>query len=119
MRKLCELPRSVVQLLQAALRRGDGRNERGQGRPPRRPRRAAARPLPAYAGEYEHPGYGTLSIALDGNTLKPSLGTMDLSLVHRHYETFDLTWHEVGNEPAVFPLTFWSNPNGVFLPKGA
>ena len=78
-----------------------------------------ARPLPAYAGEYEHPGYGTLSIALDGNTLKPSLGTMDLSLVHRHYETFDLTWHEVGNEPAVFPLTFWSNPNGVFLPKGA
>ena len=71
-----------------------------------------ARPLPAYAGEYEHPGYGTLAVALDGDTLKPSLGTMDLSLVHRHYETFDLAWHEVGDQPTVFPLTFLSDPDG-------
>jgi CubicO group peptidase (beta-lactamase class C family) len=71
-----------------------------------------ARPLSAYAGEYEHPGYGTLAVALDGDTLKPSLGTMDLSLVHRHYETFDLTWHEMGDEPVVFPLTFLSDPDG-------
>jgi CubicO group peptidase (beta-lactamase class C family) len=71
-----------------------------------------ARPLSAYAGEYEHPGYGTFTIALDGDTLKPSLGTMDLSLVHRHYETFDLTWHEMGDQPVVFPLTFLSDPDG-------
>ena len=71
-----------------------------------------ARPLPAYAGAYEHPGYGTIVIAIDGDTLKPSLGTMDLSLVHRHYETFDLTWHEMGDEPVVFPLTFLSDPDG-------
>jgi CubicO group peptidase (beta-lactamase class C family) len=71
-----------------------------------------ARPLSAYAGEYEHPGYGTLSIGLDGNTLKPSFGTMDLSLVHRHYETFDLTWHEVSDHPVVFPLTFQSDRDG-------
>jgi hypothetical protein len=71
-----------------------------------------ARPLSAYAGEYEHPGYGTLAIALDGDILKPSLGTMDLSLAHRHYETFDLTWLEMGDEPMVFPLTFLSDPDG-------
>jgi CubicO group peptidase (beta-lactamase class C family) len=71
-----------------------------------------ARPLPAYAGTYEHPGYGTLTVALDGDTLKPSFGTMDLSLAHRHYETFDLTWHEIGDQPAVFPLTFLSGPDG-------
>jgi CubicO group peptidase (beta-lactamase class C family) len=71
-----------------------------------------ARPLSAYAGEYEHPGYGTLTIALDGHTLKPSLGTMDLSLVHRHYETFDLMWHEMGDQPVVIPLTFLSDPDG-------
>jgi hypothetical protein len=41
-----------------------------------------ARSLSAYAGEYEHPGYGTLSVALDGEALKPSFGTMDLSLDH-------------------------------------
>ena len=71
-----------------------------------------AHPLPDYAGEYEQPGYGTLAIALDGDTLKPSLGTMDLSLVHRHYETFDLTWHEMGDQPMVFPLTFLAGPDG-------
>jgi hypothetical protein len=71
-----------------------------------------ARPLSAYAGEYEHPGYGTLAIALDADALKPSLGTMDLSLVHRHYETFDLTWHEIGDEPVVFSLTFLSDSDG-------
>lgn len=71
-----------------------------------------ARPLSAYAGQYEHPGYGTLAIALGGDALKPSLGTMDLSLAHRHYETFDLTWHEMGDEPMVFPLTFLSDPDG-------
>lgn len=71
-----------------------------------------ARPLTAYTGQYEHPGYGTLTITLDGDTLKPSLGTMDLSLTHRHYETFDLTWHEVGDQPVVFPITFLSGFEG-------
>jgi len=71
-----------------------------------------ARPLSAYAGEYEHPGYGTLAIALNADALKPSLGTMDLSLAHRHYETFDLEWHELTDQPMVFPLTFLSAPDG-------
>jgi CubicO group peptidase (beta-lactamase class C family) len=71
-----------------------------------------ARPLSGYAGHYEHPGYGTLAIVLDGDALAPSLGTMDLSLVHRHYETFDLTWHEMGDQPSVFPLTFLSDSDG-------
>jgi CubicO group peptidase (beta-lactamase class C family) len=71
-----------------------------------------ARPLSGYAGQYAHPGYGTLAIALDGDALRPSLGTMDLSLVHRHYETFDLTWHEMGDQPMVYPLTFLSDSDG-------
>ena len=37
---------------------------------------------------------------------------MDLGLVHRHYETFDLTWHELTDQPVVFPLTFLSDPDG-------
>jgi hypothetical protein len=37
---------------------------------------------------------------------------MNLSLAHRHYETFDLEWHEMGDQPAVFPLTFQSGPDG-------
>ena len=71
-----------------------------------------ARPLPAYAGQYEHPGYGTLGIAFDGQDLKPSLGTMALSLSHRHYETFDLNWDELADQPVTFPLTFLAGPDG-------
>jgi CubicO group peptidase (beta-lactamase class C family) len=69
------------------------------------------RPLEAYAGEYEHPGYGTLTITLEEGILRPHLGTMDLSLSHRHYETFDLEWHELG-DLRVFPLMFGSDPDG-------
>ena len=70
------------------------------------------RPLDAYAGEYQHPGYGTLTIALEDGTLRPCLGTMDISLAHRHYETFDLEWHELGDQSHLFPLMFLSDPDG-------
>jgi CubicO group peptidase (beta-lactamase class C family) len=71
-----------------------------------------AHPLSDYAGEYEHPGYGSIAITLNEGVLKPSLGTMSLSLAHRHYETFDLKWHEMGDEPGVFPLTFLTGTEG-------
>jgi CubicO group peptidase (beta-lactamase class C family) len=71
-----------------------------------------ARPLADYAGAYEHPGYGTLSITANGSVLEPSLGTMTLSLAHRHYETFDLGWNEMSDQPVIFPLTFLSGPDG-------
>jgi CubicO group peptidase (beta-lactamase class C family) len=70
------------------------------------------RPLAAYAGEYQHPGYGTLTITAERDTLKPRLGTMDLSLTHRHYETFDLEWHELSDQSLLFPLVFLSDPDG-------
>jgi CubicO group peptidase (beta-lactamase class C family) len=70
------------------------------------------RPLEAYAGEYEHPGYGTLTITLEGGSLMPHLGTMDISLAHRHYETFDLEWHELSDQAYLFPLMFLSDPDG-------
>lgn len=70
------------------------------------------RSLEAYAGEYRHPGYGTLTVAVEGDALTPRFGTMKLSLVHRHFETFDLEWHELGEQPTVFPLMFLSDPDG-------
>lgn len=70
------------------------------------------RSLDAYAGEYEHPGYGTFTISLEQGALRPRLGTMDLTLAHRHYETFDLEWHELGDQSHIFPLMFASNADG-------
>jgi CubicO group peptidase (beta-lactamase class C family) len=87
---------------------------RGEATAARRvvPGAPTARPLSAYAGEYEHPGYGTIAIAVDGDALKPSFGTMNLSLAHRHYETFDLEWPEMGDPPLVFSLTFLADTDG-------
>jgi CubicO group peptidase (beta-lactamase class C family) len=70
------------------------------------------RPLGVYAGEYEHPGYGVLAITVEAGALRPRLGTMDISLTHRHYETFDLKWHELADQSHVFPLMFGSDPDG-------
>jgi CubicO group peptidase (beta-lactamase class C family) len=70
------------------------------------------RPLDAYAGDYRHPGYGTLTITAGDGTLRPRLGTMELSLAHRHYETFDLEWHELGDQSHLFPVMFLSGPDG-------
>jgi CubicO group peptidase (beta-lactamase class C family) len=70
------------------------------------------RPLAAYAGEYEHPGYGTISITAEADTLRPSFGTLNLTLAHRHYETFDLEWHELGEQSHIFPLMFLSDADG-------
>ncbi len=87
------------------------------GREARAARRVVAdapspRPLDAYAGDYEHPGYGTLTIAVVRDALQPRFGTMDLSLAHRHYETFDLHWHEAGDQSHIFPLMFLSDADG-------
>jgi hypothetical protein len=53
-----------------------------------------------------------LSITADGETLRPRLGTLDLSMTHRHYETFDLEWHELGDQSHIFPLMFLSDADG-------
>jgi CubicO group peptidase (beta-lactamase class C family) len=70
------------------------------------------RPLSAYLGDYEHPGYGTLTITLEDGSLRPRFGTMDVSLAHRHYETFDLEWHELSDQAYLFSLMFGSDPDG-------
>jgi len=91
-----------------------GRSGRGDARGARRvvPDARSPRPLAAYAGEYEHPGYGIFSITVDADTLRPRFGALDLSLAHRHYEVFDLEWHELGGEVPIMPLTFLSDPDG-------
>ena len=70
------------------------------------------RPQADYAGDYEHPGYGTLSIVVEGGELKPSFGTLPLTLTHRHYQTYDLEWHELGDQSTTFPLMFLDEPDG-------
>jgi len=48
-----------------------------------------AHPLADYAGDYEHPGYGVLKVALDGDHLKATFNDIPVPLEHWHYETFN------------------------------
>lgn len=50
---------------------------------------APSHPLAAYAGDFEHPGYGTLSITLDGEQLKAIYNSMEFTLEHYHYDIFE------------------------------
>ena len=49
-----------------------------------------AHDLAAYAGGYEHPAYGLMSIKEQGGALHWSWRGMFAAMAHRHYETFEL-----------------------------
>ncbi len=49
-----------------------------------------AHKLAAYAGDYEHPAYGVMSIEQQGGALHWSWRGMSAAMIHRHYETFEL-----------------------------
>ncbi|MGH2811265.1 MAG: serine hydrolase [Actinomycetota bacterium] len=70
------------------------------------------RPLEAYAGVYEHPGYGAFTITLEDGRLVPGFGTLRIQLTHRHFDVFDLEWRELGEDVEIFPLTFQTGPEG-------
>ena len=48
-----------------------------------------AHDLEAYAGEYDHPGYGTLTIELEGEKLRMVYNNIETPLAHWHYEVFN------------------------------
>jgi hypothetical protein len=48
-----------------------------------------AHELKAYAGEYEHPGYGVLRVELEGEKLKATFNRISTPLEHFHYDIFE------------------------------
>ena len=80
--------------------------------------------LADYAGTYEHPGYGTLTIRLDDDALKVKTILLDLNLAHHHYDVFTLTGK---GEVEMFMLTSFASDltgkvvsfSAPFEPNGA
>lgn len=64
----------------------------------------------AYAGEYEHPGYGIIEIRQDGKNLRMKFNAFDLPIEHWHYDVF-----RAKDESLDFSmmLNFQTDPNGV------
>ncbi|HVN75127.1 MAG TPA: serine hydrolase [Thermoanaerobaculaceae bacterium] len=66
-------------------------------------------PLADYAGEYQHPAYGVLKIAMKDGGLQFDFHTMAFPLTHYHYDRFDTPDDE---QYGRFSVNFLTNPQG-------
>jgi hypothetical protein len=67
-----------------------------------------AHPLADYRGEYEHPGYGVITIRAEDDALTLSYNTFSTPLEHFHYETF----RAAGPDLEDTKVTFHTNAGG-------
>jgi CubicO group peptidase (beta-lactamase class C family) len=65
--------------------------------------------LEAYAGEYEHPAYGILKIARQGDQLHFDFHKIRMPLSHFHYDRFDTLDDELDGK---WSVNFSTNPQG-------
>lgn len=66
-------------------------------------------PLESYTGDFEHPGYGMLSVALEEGQLKGTFNGITIPIRHYHYDIFDFVW-EIWNEE--LKASFLTNVKG-------
>jgi Domain of unknown function (DUF3471) len=78
-----------------------------------------AHALAAYAGDYEHPAYGLMSIKEQGASLQWSWRGMFASMAHRHYETFELPEVPGRLLPDRLPITFLTDREGNIVSLSA
>lgn len=64
--------------------------DRGARKATRRPDTRPSHELADYAGDYEHPGYGRITITHVEGRLNWAYRGMSAPLAHRHYDTFEL-----------------------------
>jgi CubicO group peptidase (beta-lactamase class C family) len=91
----------------------DGEEEPKEDKKPEQKRIAATKPSRdpgAFAGEYQHPGYGLIEIKPDGKTLRFRYNGFDLPLEHWHYDVFR---GEDTKLDISMMLNFHSDANGV------
>ena len=70
---------------------------------------APSHPLMNYAGEYEHPAYGTLRISMKDSALRFDFHKIVLPLGHYHYDRFDTPNDELYGQ---WSVNFKTNPQG-------
>ncbi|HEX6489022.1 MAG TPA: serine hydrolase [Candidatus Dormibacteraeota bacterium] len=92
-----------MEKMEAAFKEGQAPKKTVENAPP-------AHPLADYAGNYEHPGYGTLDVKADGDQLAVTLGSLAFNNTHRHFETWDLVFPDLGE--IKFELTFVTDGSG-------
>jgi CubicO group peptidase (beta-lactamase class C family) len=88
----------------------------------RKARHEGTRPahhLAAYAGDYEHPAYGVMSIEEQDGALHWSWRGMFATMAHRHYETFELPEAPDRLLPDELAVTFLTDRDGNIVSLSA
>jgi CubicO group peptidase (beta-lactamase class C family) len=79
----------------------------------RRPGTHLSHPLAEYVGDFEHPGYGVISVRKGGRGLKATFHNMVFPLEHCHYDVFELLWVLSDVKPGVrMSVTFLTDVKG-------
>jgi len=78
----------------------------------RRPNTRPSHELPDYAGDYEHPGYGRMSIMHADDALQWAYRGMSAPLAHRHYDTFELPEAPERLLPDRLAISFFADREG-------
>jgi CubicO group peptidase (beta-lactamase class C family) len=75
--------------------------------------------LADYAGDYEHPAYGLMSIEEQGGALHWAWRGMRATMAHRHYETFELPEYPDRLLPDRLAITFLTDREGSIVSLSA
>ncbi len=66
--------------------------------------------LSDFAGEFEHPGYGVVTVKLEGKALKSRFNSFNMAMEHWHYDVFRAVVEDDPEQKFLF--TFYSNDKG-------
>jgi CubicO group peptidase (beta-lactamase class C family) len=69
-------------------------------------------PLTDYAGQYTHPGYGTMTVTKKDNGLSVLFNGETYTLKHYHYDVFNVYGSEVATDGEVLKMKFNTNYKG-------
>jgi hypothetical protein len=78
-----------------------------------------AHELAAYAGEYDHPAYGVMSVKIQSGELHWAWRGMFAPLIHRHFETFELPEAADRLLPDRLAITFLTDRDGNIVSLSA
>jgi CubicO group peptidase (beta-lactamase class C family) len=65
--------------------------------------------LTSYTGDYQHPGYGIITVDLQDNQLQATFNSMKGPLLHYHYDIFEMALAELNDS---FKVSFLTNIRG-------
>jgi hypothetical protein len=78
----------------------------------RKPNTQPSHDLAEYAGDYEHPGYGQMTITRTGDTLHWAYRGLAAPLSHRHYDTFEVPQIPYELNPDRLAISFTTDRDG-------